>query len=43
VALVSGPESHLVVGLARANCLIVVDEEIESVAAGTTVRVVPLG
>jgi molybdopterin molybdotransferase len=43
VALVSGPESHLVVGLARANCLIVVDEEVESVAAGTTVRVVPLG
>jgi molybdopterin molybdotransferase len=43
VALAGGPESHLVVGLARADCLIVVDEAVESLAAGETVKVISLG
>ena len=42
VSLASGPESHLVVGLARADCLVMVDEGIESLSAGATVRVISL-
>lgn len=39
---VGGAESHLVGALARANCLIVVDEDVVEVAAGSEVRVVLL-
>jgi molybdopterin molybdotransferase len=42
VRLVSGPESHLVVGLARANCLVVVREHLTSIASGEPVEVIPL-
>ncbi|MGW4896697.1 molybdotransferase-like divisome protein Glp [Kitasatospora sp. NPDC004240] len=40
---VGGAGSHLVGALARANCLIVVDEEATAVAAGSEVTVVLLG
>jgi molybdopterin molybdotransferase len=40
VRLVSGPDSHLVAGLARANCLVVVAEEADSLPAGAEVPVV---
>lgn len=43
VRLAGGPDSHLVVGLARANCLLMVDENVEKLPAGATVRVIPLG
>ena len=42
VSLAGGHESHLVVGLARANCLVLVDEQTESLPAGATVRVISL-
>ncbi|HVW80506.1 MAG TPA: gephyrin-like molybdotransferase Glp [Mycobacteriales bacterium] len=42
VRLVSGAESHLVVGLARANCLVVVSEDIVAVPAGAQVPVIVL-
>jgi len=42
VAPVSGPGSHLVVGLARANALAIVHEAIEHVPAGTAVQVMLL-
>jgi molybdenum cofactor synthesis domain-containing protein len=42
VRLVGGPESHLIVGLAKANCLVVVAEERESVPAGELVQVISL-
>jgi molybdenum cofactor synthesis domain-containing protein len=40
VRLVSGPDSHLVAGLARANCLVVVAEEVDALPAGADVPVV---
>lgn len=43
VKLLGGPQSHLVAGLAQANCLVVIGEELEEVAAGATVTVIPLG
>lgn len=43
VALGGGAESHLIVGLARANCLIVIEEETESLPAGAQVRVMSFG
>lgn len=42
VALAGGPESHLVVGLARADCLVLVEAEVESLAAGEMVKVISL-
>jgi molybdopterin molybdotransferase len=42
VSLAGGHESHLVVGLARADCLVMVDEQVESLPAGATVRVISL-
>lgn len=42
VSPVSGPGSHLVSGLAAANALAVIPEEDDAVAAGATVRVLPL-
>lgn len=39
---VGGPGSHLIAGLARANCLIVVDEEVTDVPEGGRVTVIPL-
>lgn len=42
VRLVSGPDSHLVVGLARANCLVVIAEDVTSLVAGSQVPVVVL-
>jgi molybdopterin molybdotransferase len=42
VRVVSGPGSHLVVGLARANCLVVIDEDVTAVPAGESVRTLPL-
>jgi molybdopterin molybdotransferase len=42
VRLVSGPDSHLVVGLARANCLVVVTEQVTELPAGAQVPVVVL-
>jgi molybdopterin molybdotransferase len=42
VRLVGGPGSHLVVGLARANCLVVVAEDSEALPAGAQVPVVLL-
>lgn len=42
VRLVGGSQSHLIVGLARANSLIVVDEDSETLAAGQQVAVISL-
>ncbi len=42
VTLAGGPESHLVVGMARANCLIVVEEDADSISRGEQVQVIPL-
>ena len=39
VALVSGPGSHLVAGLAAADCLIVIPESVTTVGLGETVEV----
>jgi molybdopterin molybdotransferase len=43
VLLAGGPGSHLVAGLARADCVVIVDEYVESLPAGATVRVISLG
>jgi molybdopterin molybdotransferase len=43
VTLPGGPQSHLVVGLARANCFVVVDEDTESLPRGVHVPVIPFG
>ncbi|MFI8303952.1 gephyrin-like molybdotransferase Glp [Streptomyces sp. NPDC085927] len=43
VTAVGGAGSHLVAALARANALIVVPEDVESVASGTDVEVILLG
>lgn len=42
VRLASGPESHLVVGLARADCLVIVNEDVDALPAGADVAVIPL-
>jgi molybdopterin molybdotransferase len=42
VSLVGGAESHLVASLAAANCLVVLDEDVTEVAAGSRVPVMPL-
>jgi molybdopterin molybdotransferase len=39
---VGGPGSHLLASMAQANCLIVIDEEVTSVATGEQVTVFPL-
>jgi molybdopterin molybdotransferase len=43
VTPVGGAGSHLVAALAQANALIVVPEDVESVASGTDVEVILLG
>ncbi len=42
VRMVGGPGSHLVASLARANCLVVVPEDVTSVHGGETVEVLAL-
>jgi molybdopterin molybdotransferase len=42
VRLASGTDSHLIVGLARANCLVVIAEELTALPAGAQVPVVML-
>jgi molybdopterin molybdotransferase len=42
VHVIGGHESHLVVGLARANCLVVVPEDRDSVGTGELVQLIPL-
>ncbi|PZS04198.1 MAG: molybdopterin molybdenumtransferase MoeA [Pseudonocardiales bacterium] len=42
VESVGGTGSHLLAGMARSNCLIVLDEDATSVRAGTKVTVLPL-
>ena len=42
VTPVGGPGSHLVGGLSQANCLIVLDEDVDGVSAGNRVPVMPL-
>ena len=39
---VGGAGSHLLAGLAQANCLIVIDEEVTEVSEGNQVTVIPL-
>jgi molybdopterin molybdotransferase len=39
---VGGSGSHLLAGLAQANCLIVIDEEVTEVSEGDQVTVIPL-
>lgn len=42
VSFTGGPGSHLIASLASANCLIVLDENVSEVAAGSRVTVIPL-
>ena len=42
VSVEGGPGSHLVVGYARADCLVVVPEHVEMLPAGAVVDVIPL-
>ena len=42
VSLVGGPGSHLIASMASANCLVVIDEEVTEVVAGSRVTVIPL-
>jgi molybdopterin molybdotransferase len=42
VSTVGGPGSHLIAALAAANCLIVIDENVEEVVPGSRVPVIPL-
>ena len=42
VSLVGGPGSHLIAAMAAANCLVVIDEEVTEVVAGSRVTVMPL-
>ena len=42
VSLVGGPGSHLIASMASSNCLVVIDEEVTEVVAGSRVTVVPL-
>jgi molybdopterin molybdotransferase len=42
VSLVGGAASHLVASMASSNCLVVIDEEVTEVVAGSRVTVIPL-
>ena len=42
VSLAGGPGSHLVASMAAANCLVVIDEDVTEVVAGSRVTVMPL-
>jgi molybdopterin molybdotransferase len=42
VSLVGGPGSHLIASMASSNCLVVIDEEVTEVVAGSRVTVIPL-
>ncbi|HEU5008888.1 MAG TPA: gephyrin-like molybdotransferase Glp [Jatrophihabitantaceae bacterium] len=42
VSLVGGAGSHLIASMAASNCLVVVDEEVTEVVAGSRVTVIPL-
>ena len=42
VSLVGGAGSHLIAALASANCLVIIDEEVTEVVAGSRVGVIPL-
>jgi molybdopterin molybdotransferase len=42
VSFVGGPGSHLIASMASANCLVVVDEDVSEVVAGSRVTVIPL-
>ncbi len=42
VSLVGGAGSHLIASLAAANCLVVIDEEVTEVVAGSRVTAIPL-
>ncbi len=42
VSLVGGPGSHLIAAMAAANCLVVIDEEVTEVVAGSRLTVMPL-
>jgi molybdopterin molybdotransferase len=42
VSLVGGPGSHLIAAMSAANCLVVIDEEVTEVVAGSRVTVMPL-
>jgi molybdopterin molybdotransferase len=42
VSFVGGTGSHLIASMAGSNCLVVIDEEVTEVAAGSRVTVIPL-
>ncbi len=42
VSLIGGAGSHLIAAMAAANCLVVIDEEVTEVVAGSRVTVIPL-
>ena len=42
VSLVGGAGSHLIASMASSNCLVVIDEEVTKVHAGSRVTVIPL-
>jgi molybdopterin molybdotransferase len=42
VSFVGGAGSHLIASMASANCLVVIDEEVTEVVAGSRVTVIPL-
>ena len=42
VSFVGGPGSHLIASMASANCLVVIDESVTEVVAGSRVTVIPL-
>ncbi|MCL2781841.1 MAG: molybdopterin molybdotransferase MoeA [Actinomycetia bacterium] len=42
VSFAGGPGSHLIAAMAAANCLVVIDEEVTEVVAGSRVTVIPL-
>jgi molybdopterin molybdotransferase len=42
VSFVGGPGSHLIASMASANCLVVIDEDVSEVVAGSRVTVIPL-
>ena len=42
VSLAGGPGSHLIASMASSNCLVVIDEEVTEVVAGSRVTVIPL-
>jgi molybdopterin molybdotransferase len=42
VSIVGGAGSHLIASMASSNCLVVIDEEVTEVVAGSRVTVIPL-